>query len=219
MSIGLSELSDEDYKKLRYEIIANVEGEKKTAYIDSKGYVTIGTGFNMHSSGVRDLVLSELFGIREDEHGEIYQQLSAIFEQQYQVDAKGTPLPSETERLNNALNAVMETWAQGGENRPSTFVIGGAEGQTWQQRVREFFENNFAQEYEDKVTSFIEDHPVMLEEVPALVLPNSKERAALFSLAYNQVDVHQSADNAKLSTEDLVLLGQESCTSNQYAKA
>ncbi|WP_185232607.1 hypothetical protein [Teredinibacter franksiae] len=81
MSIGLSELSDEDYKKLRYEIIANVEGEKQIAYIDSKGYVTIGTGFNLYEPGVRDLVLSELFGIREDEHGEIHQQLSAIFDQ------------------------------------------------------------------------------------------------------------------------------------------
>ncbi|WP_019604631.1 hypothetical protein [Teredinibacter turnerae] len=184
MSIEIHELSVNEYRTLRYEIIANVEGEKNYAYIDSKGYVTIGAGFNLYGSGVRELVLSDIFSIDREENFETYQQLVDIFSQQYQVDARGNPLPGETERLNNALNAVMETWAQGGDDRPSTFVIEDAGGQTWQQRVRAFFENNFSQQYEDKVTDFIQNHPVMLENVTALVLPNSKERAALFSLAY-----------------------------------
>ncbi|WP_018015930.1 hypothetical protein [Teredinibacter turnerae] len=167
MSIELHELSDVDYNALRYEIIANIEGEKNHAYIDSEGYVTIGAGFNMHGSGVRDDVLQEFFEINEENSPEIYQQLVDIFSQQYEVDARGNPLPGETERLNNALNAVMETWAEGGDDRPSTFVIEDAGGQTWQQRVRAFFENNLSQEYEDKVTDFIQNHPVMLENVTA----------------------------------------------------
>ncbi|WP_018416255.1 hypothetical protein [Teredinibacter turnerae] len=132
MSIEIHELSDVDYNALRYEIIANVEGEKNYAYIDSKGYVTIGAGFNLYGAGVRDLVLSALFEINEENSPEIYQQLVDIFRQQYLVDARGNPLPGETERLNNALNAVMETWAQGGDDRPSTFVIEDAASQTWQ---------------------------------------------------------------------------------------
>ncbi|WP_339073944.1 calcium-binding protein [Teredinibacter turnerae] len=188
MSIEIHELSVNEYRTLRYEIIANVEGEKNYAYIDSEGYVTIGAGFNLYGSGVRELVLSDIFSIDREENFETYQQLVDIFSQQYQVDARGNPLPGETERLNNALNAVMETWAQGGDDRPSTFVIEDAAGQTWQQRVRTFFENNFAQVYEKKVNDFTQSHPVMLENVTALVLPNSKERAALFSLAYNQRD-------------------------------
>ncbi|WP_019602803.1 hypothetical protein [Teredinibacter turnerae] len=188
MSIELHELSDVDYNALRYEMIANIEGEKNHAYIDSEGYVTIGAGFNLHEPGVREDVLSAFFEINEENNPETYQQLVDIFSQQYEVDARGNPLPGETERLNNALNAVMETWAQGGDDRPSTFVIEDAAGQTWQQRVRAFFENNFSQLYEKKVTDFTQSHPVMLENVPALVLPNSKKRAALFSLAYNQRD-------------------------------
>ncbi len=52
MSIELHELSDVDYNALRYEIIANIEGEKNHAYIDSEGYVTIGAGFSLHEDFV-----------------------------------------------------------------------------------------------------------------------------------------------------------------------
>ncbi|WP_018416258.1 hypothetical protein [Teredinibacter turnerae] len=73
MSIEIHELSVNEYRTLRYEIIANVEGEKNYAYIDSKGYVTIGAGFNLHEDFVRDLVLDQLFGTRENDRREMHQ--------------------------------------------------------------------------------------------------------------------------------------------------
>ncbi|WP_018015925.1 hypothetical protein [Teredinibacter turnerae] len=73
MSLELHELSEVDYNALRYEIIANIEGDKKYAYIDSEGYVTIGAGFNLHEDFVRDLVLDQLFGIRGNDHREMHQ--------------------------------------------------------------------------------------------------------------------------------------------------
>ncbi|WP_028877201.1 hypothetical protein [Teredinibacter turnerae] len=73
MSIEIHELSVNERRTLRYEIIANFEGEKNHAYIDSEGYVTIGAGFNLYGSGIRDAVLDRLFGIRENDHREMHQ--------------------------------------------------------------------------------------------------------------------------------------------------
>jgi len=41
-------------------LIRIAEGSKPTTYIDSKGYVTIGIGFNLNSAAIRNRVLAEL---------------------------------------------------------------------------------------------------------------------------------------------------------------
>lgn len=68
--------------------------------------MSIGIGFNLHSSDVREDVLSVFFHIDQVDSPDTHQQLSDIFDQQYLV-AMGNPLPGETERLNNALNTLL----------------------------------------------------------------------------------------------------------------
>ena len=71
-------LAQTEYEQRRFDLIVNVEetGQVKLdPYIDSKGYVTIGVGFNLYTARVRDLVLTTLGVSNTGTDRRYYQQL------------------------------------------------------------------------------------------------------------------------------------------------
>jgi len=73
------------YEQRRFDLIVNVEetGQVKLdPYIDSKGYVTIGVGFNLHSASVRDTVLTTFGVSNTGTDRRYYQQLAWMFHKQ-----------------------------------------------------------------------------------------------------------------------------------------
>ena len=45
--LNYNSLGTDAYKALRYQVLANVEGDKAAAYLDSVNLPTIGIGFNL----------------------------------------------------------------------------------------------------------------------------------------------------------------------------
>ena len=153
-------LTQEQYEQRRFEIILNVEetGQiRLDPYIDSRGYVTIGVGFNLHTATVRDTVLTTLGVSNTDTDRGYYQQIVDILSIQYRPGNQ-----NDLNRVRQRLNVVMSQRTPG-----STFAFANT------QQVQDVF-NQLAPDYETEVSN-------RLPGVP----PDTQERLALFSLAYN----------------------------------
>lgn len=194
MAIETRNLSSSDYEDGRYALIQMLEGYKTTEfYLDDKGLVTIGVGFNLNDPSVRNLVLSDLYQLQEVLYGpgsaayiaEIHNVLSA----QYSSDPAQQELDERF--IRQELNTILQAWrdAYNAEwdlpisERTGDFIkyppgisIKSYPGLNIDETVRVFFETHFVQEYEDKLNTNISG------------IPYSYERLALLSLAYNQTD-------------------------------
>src|SRR6266516_1418576 len=98
-------LTQDQYGQRRFEFIVNVEetGQiKLDPYIDSKGYVTIGVGFNLHTASVRDRVLTTLGISNTGTDKKYYAQLVSILSKKYETGDENI-LAS----IRRQLNAVM----------------------------------------------------------------------------------------------------------------
>src|SRR5438445_13464524 len=79
-------LTQTQYEQRRFDLIVNVEetGQVKLdPYIDSKGNVTIGVGFNLHDASVRDKVLAKLGISNTGTDKQYYDQLVGILSKKY----------------------------------------------------------------------------------------------------------------------------------------
>ena len=153
-------LTQDQYGQRRFDLIVNVEetGQiKLDPYIDSKGYVTIGVGFNLHTASVRDRVLTTLGVSNTGTDRRYYAQLVSILSKKYRTGDENT-LAS----IRRQLNTVMSQ-----RTAESTFAFADA------QQVRGVFDQ-LVPGYETEVSNRVPGVP-----------PNTRERLALFSLAYN----------------------------------
>jgi GH24 family phage-related lysozyme (muramidase) len=147
-----------NYQDVRFNVIAGGEGIFPDVYADGRGLATIGIGFNLHEPGILNAVLGEM-GIGAVASTAEQGYVAAIRQAVARVYA-----PSDTAAVRNALNPIMAQRAQtsGG---PATFTM------TQPQMLQAF--NNLARGYEGEVNRLVPN------------VPDSSERAALFSLAYN----------------------------------
>lgn len=61
-------MTEQDYKDLRYNFIKQVEEsghENVTAYYDTKGLISIGVGFNLHTTNVLEEFLRTAMGVSD----------------------------------------------------------------------------------------------------------------------------------------------------------
>src|SRR5882724_8957532 len=96
-------LTQAQYEQRRFDLIVNVEetGQiKLDPYIDSKGYVTIGVGFNLHAASVRDRVLTTLGVSNTGTDRRYYQQLVSILSKKYTPDGSQEELANVRQQLN-----------------------------------------------------------------------------------------------------------------------
>jgi hypothetical protein len=170
--------TDTDYQALRYAALLKVEevgGVPSTQpYLDSQSPPdpTMGVGFNLTVDDNRDAILTnmgfDVINASADEQQYIDRIIAAIA----QVYATGD---NDTLRAN--LNTVMSDWAtdtqiatQNGKSKRSSFTLSETE-------VAEIFEL-IAPDYEAGVNNWAAEHGLG-------IIPNSRERVALFSLAWN----------------------------------
>jgi len=84
-------LTQTEYEQRRFDLIVNVEetGQiRLDPYIDSKGYVTIGVGFNLYTASVRDRILTALGVSNSGADRGYYEQLARIFHKTGQTSSK-----------------------------------------------------------------------------------------------------------------------------------
>jgi len=153
-------LTQTQYEQRRFDLIVNVEetGQVKLdPYIDSKGNVTIGVGFNLHAASVRDKVLTKLGISNTGTDKQYYDQLVKILSKKYRTGDQNI-LAS----VRQDLNTVMSQRTAG-----ATFAF------TNTQQARDVFDQ-LAPSYETKVSTRVPSVP-----------SSTGERLTLFSLAYN----------------------------------
>ena len=100
-------LTQAEYEQRRFDLIVNVEENgqvKLDPYIDSKGYVTIGVGFNLHSASVRDTVLTTFGVSNTGTDRRYYQQLVSILSKKYTPGGSQEELASVRRQLNTVMS-------------------------------------------------------------------------------------------------------------------
>ena len=174
--LSYNSLSTSDYQNLRYQVLLATEENgnlKKTAYLDGNNDPTIGIGFNLTAKNIRDAVLKGL--------GFDVSRTASAAERQYisQIEAiiKRSYGKNDVNLLRSALNDVMARRSQDSRiaNRThTTFAF------TNDDEIRAVF-NNLIETYETKVNDQL-----------FAGIPNSRERVALVSMAYNTRDGSKS---------------------------
>lgn len=157
-----------NYQDLRFQIILNTEGSKSFVYSDGRGIATNGIGFNLRLPSVLRAVLDAMHvgvafvppALQAAEAGYVA-AITQAAAQTYPSSPNGGP-------VRVALDAIMAARAQnsGGTIALSTFTLTSAQ-------IQQVF-NTIAPSYESTVDGRI-----------GSVIPDSAERAVLFSFAYN----------------------------------
>ncbi len=182
MLTGLHLLTTESYRNERFNFIRNEEGLRRTAYLD-QGIPHIGIGFNLRAANVQNQVFVA-FGINPTDAN--LSDAARAREQQYKDELisviNGTY--SSNSALQSALNDVMNRRANdlllsAISDRRSTF-----EFRTDNEAIGVF--NTAILTYETKLDTWLSG------------IPESKERIALVSLAYNTKDGSTSLLGNKL---------------------
>lgn len=167
-------LSSANYRNLRFGLVRQAEGFRSLPYTDSAqgNNPTIGVGFNLDVSGVREEVLNALNitgGLRDRIEGTI----------------RNTSATTDSE-LQSELDEVLQDWAANHSDYdgPTTFAL--TEDQAWS--VFDAIDDT----YETKIDDWLSG------------IPASRERAALYSLAYNTKDGSTSllGDGLKTAIEN-----------------
>jgi murein DD-endopeptidase MepM/ murein hydrolase activator NlpD/GH24 family phage-related lysozyme (muramidase) len=171
-----SQPSGETYEGKRLEMIIGAEALKTQIYIDLVGVPTIGAGMNLREEGPRNAVINKILsyypmeGLSEMQEANYRNRITAIVSQTYVVAKEGktniqirAELDIKTKEIQKAVNAIM---AERSGNPENTFTFKN------EQDIKDTFAD-IAQDYEDIVDS----------KLPGI--PQSSERIALFSLAFN----------------------------------
>jgi len=152
--------SEADYQAISFLILKQLEGVENDAYYDRDGVATIGIGFNLLVPANLEAALG-VFGFSAVELGpnDPHQYRARI---ENALAAGGTDVELQA-RLNVIMNERAVTLGYGRR----TFTLTDAE-------MISIFDANLRSEYEGKVNTWLAG------------IPNSWERAILFSLAYGQ---------------------------------
>ena len=159
-----------NYNDRRYEVIRNLEESKGvpklTAYKDSKGYATIGAGFKVDSWAKEILKSMNLSGVGKDDQTAIFKKVAAAITNA----TKGTFATDDAAQtaIDNALNTVL--WLRGSER--ISFAYSNND------QVKATF-GDIADSFEKQVNTWF--------GAANGAIPESRERLALLSLAYNNV--------------------------------
>ncbi|MEM1103464.1 MAG: calcium-binding protein [Pseudomonadota bacterium] len=158
-------VSTNDYEALRFETIRQLEGAELRPFSDSVGIATIGIGFNLQVSSVRDPLLEAFgFNLSSASDSAYAAELADIFAQDWTGNSAG---------LRNAADAVMAERAADpsvpGANKRSSFAFISFD------EMADFFDAEIIDQFEDVVDRWVEGVPLSLE------------RAAYVSLAYNGI--------------------------------
>jgi len=166
-----------NYNQLRYDLIRSVEGFYPEAYFDNADnpQPTIGVGFNLNEEPERFARYAEL-GIG-----------GADFALRDELDAAILNTQATTnEELQADLDAVLDDWANTHPeyDGPTTFTLTEAQSES--------VFGVLADAYETNIDNWLAD------------IPNSRERAVLFSLTYNSVTGPSNllGDGLKAGIED-----------------
>ena len=147
-----------NYNAMRYALIEKLEGVVKTPYLDaaSPPVATIGIGYNLEVHLHK--VLTAIVGKAHWSQA-LENRLEAVIDDSYGAN--------DTALLQSRLNTVMRQWHNNQDSDvPTTFAFASST------QIKQVL-NQISGDYEDVVTAKLGN------------LPDSKERAALFSLAYN----------------------------------
>lgn len=160
MTLSYHTFSGAAYEDLRYEHIKVSEGESLLSYLDSKGIATIGVGFNLRDRDVRSEVL-KAFGF----------DLTSAVDRAYgeQIATEVGRSWTDEAALRAALDRIMLDRANDS---------GGSDGK------RDSFEFSSAVEMKAVFNAVVLGKERAANEWLSGI-PDSKERAALVSLAYN----------------------------------
>ena len=173
MSLQYRTLDSQAYQNKRFNLIAKSEGNKSFPYYDTKHLVTIGIGFNISGAGtVQNAVFSAL-GL-----GQIQGFSDAIYISQLQAELAIKRQDSDANqqlvlsKLNNILaNRYRAIQQHFNSLRQPIPAVRTAFSLTSTEREQIF--NNIIETYETKVNTWLSG------------IPESEERVALVSLAYN----------------------------------
>jgi GH24 family phage-related lysozyme (muramidase) len=152
-------LTQQQYEDSRYQFLLKTEEggiAKLRPYVDSRGFVTIGVGFNLNSSNVRSVVLAALGIQNAGADATYYQQLTSVLAGKY-------PTATTAAKALTDLDNIMSTRNGAGSR------LGFAS----EQEIKSVFAT-LAPSYEGLVDQ-------KAPGVPAY----AQERVALYSIAYN----------------------------------
>lgn len=187
--LALGTLTAEEYYKLRYKFIKQVEEsghEDPTIYVDGKGIVSMGVGFNATDRDVLRVILRDGFGINE---GTGYKAGKTALDLQNAIVAltKTVSTTAGLSGLQSKLDKLMVEYTN--DKKFFKFESAPAGGKTAIEKIRETFDA-LAPSYEEKLSDFLIKHGYSdgTTEINNNKITNmnySAERLALFSLAYN----------------------------------
>lgn len=146
------------YYQNRYDLLLKVEGTEETPYVDSKGLPTIGIGYELRTHFA--YIYEQIIGKSPTATPELYNQLKAIVSSNY---APGSKI------LSQKLNTALEAANFNDPSIPRTFSFSN------DVQMKNVL-NHIQDIYEYKIDKWLNS------------VPDSEERAVLFSLAYNQQD-------------------------------
>ncbi|WP_277344522.1 calcium-binding protein, partial [Metapseudomonas otitidis] len=179
-------ITKEEYENLRYAYMKQVEesgNEKVRPYYDSKGLISIGVGFNLHTSNVLEEFLREAMGVAEEDIPNYQAVISGVLSQ-YKF--------GEKEQAGEMQAALDHAWQGLTGVNGSSFTVVERDGETADKLIRKTFDK-LAGTYEKSLrerfaNEGIDKFPlgsVENKEVPGEPLVYTKERMVMFSLEYN----------------------------------
>lgn len=188
----LSQLHLTNYVEERNKFLIGVEDLKQKPYVDTGGIPHIGIGFNLQVTKNFDLVLQEL-GFDVD--GQLLTGEALAVEQQYIQairnvinNVKYPPNTKDDPDLGNRLlrnNLTQVMYARANDTRYSSSFS-----------RRGVFEFNDNTEVMDVFNSIIDDYETIVDNKLGYHMADSKERAALVSMAYNSGSIKRKLVDA-----------------------
>ena len=187
-TITVNSLSTSNYNALLYQMLLNFEGEKSLVYADSDGNATIGIGFEVSQDAAAILqgmgyspttlgitLFNSLVQALDNATGGIH----------FSTDS------AAQEKVNEAVNGVLGTDYTIGTSTTlaNNFGYGNNTGNSGLSAAgqAEVTFNNIIGTYEQTVDAWLLGAPAALGTVPPQQIPDSNERVALVSLAYNNL--------------------------------
>ena len=180
--ITVNPLSTGTYDTLRYQMILDFEGENPLVYADAQGLATIGIGFEVSANAPAIL---EGMGYTSTTLGPT---LFRSLVQAITSATQGVRFPTDSaaqEAINQAVNGVLGTSYNTATG--NNFGYGndtGNSGLSADAQIQATF-NSIIQGYGTTVDAWLLGTPAAPGTTPPSPMPDSPERAALVSLAYN----------------------------------
>ena len=182
--ISVNPISTSDYSNLLYQMLLDFESEEPLVYADSDGNATIGIGFELSENAAAILSGMGYTGIT------LTELTSAIHDVTYEVKFATADLAQLA--VNEAVNSVLgkteyntNSTTTGKDFGYGTSNTAGS-ALTADQQIQKTFDTIIGN-YESTVDAWLLGVPANSNNPPSQQLPPSNERAALASLAYNNL--------------------------------